>query len=175
MVTTTKPKRLHAGDSASWVADFPNYPASEGWSLKYSLSSASNVYTLTASPLGDDFEVSIASSVSSTFAPGLYTLIGYVEKGDERHTVTEDRFEVLPNITEAHDRRSQAERTLQAIRDLLEGKASDDQQMIQYAGRTLSRYTFEQLIAIESRLARRVAREKQARRGSRGFIGAVFR
>jgi hypothetical protein len=175
MVTTTAPKRLHAGDSASWVANFPEHPASEGWALKYSLSNASNVYTLTASPLGDDFEVSLTSTASAAFAPGLYTLIGYVEKEDLRVSVSTTRFEVLPDVTQAHDRRSQAERTLQAIRDVLEGKASDDQQMIQYAGRTLSRYTFEQLITIESKLARTVARERARKAGHRGLIGVQLR
>ena len=175
MVKNTAPRRLNAGDSASWVVSLPNYPATEGWSLKYAIANASQNYALTASALGDDFEVVIPSSTSSSYSPGLYALIGYVEKDDQRTEVSSNRLEILPNVTSLHDRRTQAERTLQAIRDLLEGKATDDQQMIQYAGRTLSRYTFEQLIAIESRLARRVAREKAARKGHKGIIGAVFR
>lgn len=175
MVATTAPKRLNAGDSASWVVAVPGHPASDGWSFKYSLTNASHVHTLTATALGDDYSIRLGSSESASFAPGLYTLIGYVERSDERVQVSSQRLEILPNLTEAHDRRSQAERTLSAIRDLLEGKATDDQQMIQYAGRTLSRYTFEQLLAIESRLARQVAREKARKAGSKGIIGAVFR
>jgi len=169
------PKKLYAGDSASWLASFPEFLASEGWSLSYVLSNANGAHTITSTPIGDDFQVQITSTASSAFAPGRYSLIGYVEQGDDRHVVSESSLEVFPNITEAVDRRSQAERTLQAIRDMIEGKASDDQQMIQYQGRTLSRYTFEQLIMIESRLARTVAREHARKSGSRGFIGVTLR
>jgi hypothetical protein len=46
--------------------------------------------------------------------------------------------------------------------------------MIQYNGRTLSRYTFEALETIRSRLKRTVARERERRRGSKGRIGVKF-
>ena len=175
MVKPLLPKRLNAGDSASWVASFADYPASQGWDLRYSLTNGSNVFSVATKALGDDYEVVIGSSLSSTFSPGQYSLIGYVMKDDERYIVSTSDLEVMPDVTVKADRRSQAERTLQAINDLLEGKADDDQQMIQYAGRTLSRYTFEQLEAIRSRLARTVAREKDRKAGRKGSIGVKLR
>jgi len=179
----TSPQRLYAGDSLTWIARFAAYPASAGWQLRYTLTSAQQVYSnvFTVSSLSDDFRVSDDFSValsplkSATLAAGDYVLFATVEKDNARHTVQETRFTVLPAITEAQDRRTQAERTLSAIENLLEGKASDDQQMIQYAGRTLSRYTFEQLAQIRSRLRRTVARQHARKAGAKPFIGAVLR
>lgn len=174
MVASTKPTRLNAGDSASWVASLPAYPASSGWSLSFALVNSTASHPIAATALGDDFEVSISSSASIGYTPGVYTLIGYVAKGGERIQVSESRLDVFPDVTVAADRRTQAERTLAAIEDLLEGKADDDQQMIQYAGRTLSRYTFDQLEAIRSRLKRTVAREQARKAGHKGSIGVRF-
>jgi len=173
----TSPQRLNAGDSLTWIARFAAYPASAGWQLRYTLTSAEQVYSnaFTVSPLGNDFSVALSPSNSATLAAGDYVLFATVEKDNARHTVQETRFTVMPAITEAQDRRTQAERTLSAIEDLLEGKASDDQQMIQYAGRTLSRYTFEQLAQIRSRLRRTVARQHARKAGAKPFIGAVLR
>ncbi|MAE21828.1 MAG: hypothetical protein CMK92_05295 [Pseudomonas sp.] len=177
MVDTTAPHAVRAGDSATWIVSFPKYPASKGWALSLTLVNGDTVNTtaFNVRSLGDEYEVTLGASESAQLTPGTYVLYHTLSLGDERHTVQEKRFTVKHNVTTQHDPRSQAERTLQAIRDLLEGKADDDQQMVQYAGRTLSRYTFEQLIQIESRLARTVARERAAKAGHKGFIGARFR
>ena len=175
MVNT--PSRLNAGDSLEWVASFAGFPASQGWNLIYVLTNATNSYTteFVVSPLGDDFAVSVSAAASANLVTGDYSLFAVASKGAQRQTVAETRFRVLPAVTTLHDRRTQAERTLQAIDDLLEGKADDDQQMIQYAGRTLSRYTFEQLEQIRSRLRRTVARQRARKAGAKSFIGAVLK
>lgn len=167
------PSRIHAGDSAAWLVNFPEYRPDQGWVLAYRLSNQSASYVVNAQALGDDFEVKITATQSRSFTAGKYTLIGYVTKvaTDERVVVSETSLEVNPDITQAIDRRSQAERTLEAVRALLEGKANEDQQMLQYNGRTLSRYTISDLLTFESRLARTVAREKSRKAGQKGFIG----
>jgi hypothetical protein len=168
---TSKPSRLRAGDSVAWVESLPGFSPADGWTLAYSISNPTKALQVQATPLGGDFQVSISSAVSATLTPGSYTLIGYVSKAGQRHSLTETLLTVIPDVTAAVDRRSQAERTLEAINALLEGKASDDQQMIQYAGRTLSRYTFAELTAFASKLSRTVARERARKRGEKGFIG----
>lgn len=170
----TTPTRLNAGFSLAWVASFPGFTASEGWSLSYQLTNHTNAHTIPATALGDDFQVVISPALSSTFAPGSYRLFAIAQKADDRRILANTSFEVLPDITKAVDLRSTAERTLEAIEALLEGKATDDQQMIQYNGRTLSRYTFEALETLRSRLKRTVARERERRRGSKGRIGVKF-
>lgn len=175
MVNT--PNQLNAGDSLDWVVSFPDFPASDGWGLIYVLTNATNSYTteFVVSPQEDAFAVSLSVEDSVNIAVGDYTLFAVVNKEKQRKTAAQTRFSVLPNVTSLHDRRTQAERTLQAIEDMLEGKAEDDQQMIQYAGRTLSRYTFEQLEQIRSRLKRTVLRERARKAGAKPFIGARFR
>lgn len=175
MVNT--PTRLNAGDSLEWGASFVGFPASKGWSLSFALTNSTHSYTteFVVSPLGDDFSISLSATNSAALAVGEYALFAIMQKGDKRQTVGETRFRVLPNVTTLHDRRTQAERTLEAIEALLEGKADDDQQMIQYAGRTLSRYTFEHLEQIRSRLRRTVARQRARKAGAKSFIGAVLR
>ena len=168
------PTRLNAGFSLAWVSSFPGFTASEGWSLSYQLTNHKNAHTIPATALGDDFQVEISPALSSTFAPGSYRLFAVAQKGEDKRILTSSSFEVLPDITKAADLRSPSERTLEAIEALLEGKATEDQQMIQYNGRTLSRYTFEALETLRSRLKRTVAREKERRRGGKGRIGVKF-
>ena len=125
MVNT--PSRLNAGDSLEWVASFAGFPASQGWSLIYVLTNATNSYTteFVVSPLGDDFAVSVSAAASANLVTGDYSFFAVASKGAQRQTVAETRFRVLPAVTTLHDRRTQAERTLEAIEALLEGKADD--------------------------------------------------
>lgn len=174
MVTT--PNSVHAGDSLTWSVEFPDYPADE-WSLSTSLNKPPSDFHLdpfTVLAVGSAFQLSLTTTVSSTLNPGVYTLAYAVSSGTDRCTVHSTSIEVLPDVSAQYDPRSDTEKTLEAVIALLEGKVSDDTQMLQYDGRTLSRYTFTELETLRSRLLRTLAREKARKAGSKGLIGVRF-
>ena len=112
---------LVAGDTFSLTEVVPDYPAGDGWTYKLRLTPrevGGTAVTLTAAPSGDDYLISATATTTAAWSPGVYAWAGYVEKGDERHTVSTGTVTVEPdaaNLVPGTDTRSQAEK---AVADL---------------------------------------------------------
>jgi hypothetical protein len=163
----TEPSEIIQGNSYEWERNLPEYPAS-AWTLKYTISNADSAVTFTASPSGDAFAMSLSTADTSALSPGRYTLSAYVEQTGKRVLVDQRDLEVKPDLSAAADRRSYAQRALEAIEATILGAASNSQQQVEIDGRSISRYTPEQLIVLRDRLKREVEAEKAAARASRG-------
>lgn len=158
----TEPKKINAGDSASWEIDQGDYTAVDGWAVGYSVVNSAQQYTVDGAAVvesGSNYKVTIAAAVSAGWTVGDYRLIGYATKTGERVVFYDQAFRVDPDFTAAGDRRSKAQRMLDAVEAMIEGKANTDQQSMSINGRSLARYSWADLMPIRSQLKREVARE----------------
>lgn len=130
-VLTAAPTSLRAGDSVSWLLDFADYPASDGWVLSYVLLSDQGRYDFTAVASGASHLIELASGDTAGWVAGQYTLTGYLKKGSDRVTVGTSPIEILPDLpatsTTTYDGRSHARRMLEAIEATLESRATKAQ------------------------------------------------
>jgi hypothetical protein len=84
--------RLVAGDTLDFTDEVPDYPPSDGWTLKYRLipqftSPAQTPIELTASTSGETYVVQAAPATTALWAAGTYTWARWVEKTGARQTL----------------------------------------------------------------------------------------
>lgn len=129
-IPTTEPAAITTGDTISWQIALPDYPASGGWTLKYTLVGSAGAITIASAASGADHLISITAATSTTWIAGRYQLQKYVEKGSgttlERITLGSASIEIIKGLagtTTASDTRSQSRRILDAINAAIEGRA----------------------------------------------------
>lgn len=167
-----EPDKVAAGDTVEWYRDLADYPASEGWTLSYSLVKSGTKIDITAGADGDAHLVSVAAGTTSGWAAGDYRWQAYAASGSTRHVVGTGRITILPDYasqTAGLDDRSHAEKTLEALKATIEGKASSDQLEIQIRGRRIARMAPSELITWVNYYDNQVARERQAEKAGRGL------
>lgn len=164
----SEPTTLRAGDSASWTRSLPDYLPSAGWSLKYRLLwSAGTAVDITATPAGDDFEVTLTAATTATWAAGQATLVSWVEKTPERVTLGQQPLTILPDLAEAttFDGRSQNRRGLDDARTALAAYLAAGQlHVMEYevAGRSMKFRSTEDILALIRYYEGEVAKEDVA-------------
>ena len=164
------PKKLAAGDSLTITDNAGDYKASESWIMHYTLSNDSNSYTMTSAADGDSHKFTILASVTALYVAGKYKWQAYVEKGAERFTLGRGWIQILSDITAgAVDTRHHVEKVLDSIEAMLEGKASVDQQSMSVAGRSISRFTPEELLIWRDKYKSELRGIKQAERIDQGL------
>jgi len=162
---------FRAGDSLSWSESWPDYPPTDGWVLTYRLVGSPGTVSFTSTNDNGAHLFSVASATTAAWASGFYEWTAFVSKGTERFTLDEGTITILANpATEtAADKRSHARKVLDAIRAVLEGRASKDQESYSINGRTLNRTPVRDLIELERVYAARVAREERRNKAKHGL------
>lgn len=169
------PVELRAGDTLKWTRSLPDYPASAGWALSYSLVGKNGAHSFNGTADGDGFDVTVSATASSSYAAGRYRLTEFVTKGTERFTTATKDVTVLANLagaTAAVDTRSHAQKVLDAIEAYLETGAPTAAS-VEIAGRKISNYPLADLLTLRSRYQSEVAMEKRLASGQ-GGLGVVF-
>lgn len=175
-----EPSEIRAGDTVSWQRSFLDYPASGDFTLSYVLVSRTVSYTVDGGMVaadGDVFDVTIPAATTALWVRGSYRWQAYInDTNGNRWTVGEGVVRILPNLQQTNgqgfDDRELDEKILDAIKDMLAGKAlaGDAQRYVIHGtngqGRELQRYTFAELLKLRAEYARRV-REIRVRRGER--------
>lgn len=158
-----------AGDTAKWLRSLDDYPASQSWVLTYTLVSAAQRYTFTATASGNDHLVNVAAATTTTWAPGTYTWVARASKAGEVFTVGSGTMVVRPSFAAAVDARSHARKVLEAIEAVLEGRASSEVAQYEIAGRSLRYIEPSELLKLRDRYRAEVAREDAAQRVAAGL------
>jgi hypothetical protein len=166
---TTEPDLIVAGDTAKWLRSLDDYPASESWVLSYTLVSAAQRYTFSATASGADHLVTVAATTTATWVAGTYTWRAQVSKAGEVYTVGTGSLTVRPSFATATDGRSHARRTLEAIEAVIEGRATSEVSYYMIGGRQLRYIEPAQLLALRDRYRAEVAREDAAQRAAAGL------
>lgn len=145
---TREPTEFTAGDTVKWKVAFADFPANDGWTLKYTFRGP-EIHDVTATADGADHSVTLSAAVSADFTAGDYWWDAYASKAAERYKVRTGQLKVLANleaVTGVYDGRSIVKRTLDALEAMIEGKASRDQMSYSIEGRSLSRMSVQDVL-----------------------------
>jgi hypothetical protein len=168
-IPTAEPGRVVKGDTAKWLKTLPDYPASAGWVLTYTLANAAGRYTIAAAASGVDHLVTATATITAGWPAGDYALLGRVALGSEVYTVFEGRVTLAPDLAEAADTRSQARRALDAVDAMLEGRAASSVRSYEIQGRRLEHFPMADLLKLRDRLRVDVMHEDNAARVRAGL------
>jgi len=183
-VHDNEPAAIHAGETIKWRKSLGDFPAST-WTLVYSFRGTTQL-DITAVADGDDHLATISKTQSAALNPGSTDQTtfwdAYVTAGAERSHVGTGEITIsgdLSIVESAHDGRSQAKRTLDAIQALIEGKATSDQRYIIVGDRQLHRLSPSEIVEWEQVFIARVAKEESDRdkangKSRRNNIGVRF-
>lgn len=163
---------LRAGDSWAWRDSYPDFKASDGWALAYSLVNATVKIDLPALGItadGADFVIAVTASATAAYPPGDYKQVARASKGGEVQTVGNGLFEILPNLTVIADTRSHARKVLAAIEAVLEKRATLDQENYTIGTRSLARTPIPELIKLRDLYRQEANAEKSAEAVAQGL------
>lgn len=171
---TTFVNILTAGDTLDFTTTVDDYLASAGWTLKYRLAprSGGTVIDITANASGDDYRVQVLAATTAGWAAGFYSWAAFVEKAAERYTVGRGSLEIRVSsvaMPAGFDDRGHVQKTLDAIRAVIEKRASKDQQEYSIAGRMLKRTPPADLVMLEQRYSSLLRSAQAAERVAAGL------
>jgi hypothetical protein len=151
-------KIIVAGDSLVWSYANDDYPASDGWVVKWVLLKSDELIEIVAGADGDDHKVEVAAAVSANYSPGEYTWTSFATKGNERYSletgVTVIKADPATSVDGA-DQRSWTKRALDDIRAVIERRASDAVLQRDIDGVELRYYSLTELLQLETTLTNR--------------------
>ncbi len=175
MTATTEPTSFTAGDTVSWTLSLPDYPASAGWVLQYTLINGTDKFQFAAAASGNDHVVTVAAATTATYPAGTYTWQSTVTLGTVRHTVGTGRILVQPNLAAATtlDARSTARKALDAAdAALADYGAKAYLTSFSIGGRTQTFNKPGEFLAWRDKLKAEVAREENAEKLRAGISGS---
>jgi hypothetical protein len=146
---TALPSAIYAGDTLLFSVALADYPASDGWTLSYYFrQKQGSELNMTATADGDSHLFNIDSATTSTWLAGDYYGVARVTDGTNVLTVGETRLTVYIQLSEQgedYDTRTHAQKCLDSIEAVMEGRASKDIINTTIAGQSVARMTPEQL------------------------------
>jgi len=148
---TTIPSSIVAGTTVKWTSTWSDYPADSGWTLTVYIAgtqvlNSGNGKAGVANGKSFDFTLAVADTAS--FAQGPYHWVEIASKAGEEFPVASGQIEVLLNLKGAAAGAAQTtdEKALAAIELFLAGNAPTDIRSYQIAGRSVERWTRQELI-----------------------------
>lgn len=155
-----EPYEVVVGDFIQWkrsdiVADYPPSSYSAEYVARITGGGESEIKLAATEPSGDDYYLfTVDSATSAAFSPGKYHWqleITQTSSGN-RLVVDSGDFEALPDMDNNQaDPRIHAEVMLDKIETILEGKADSDVGSYSIAGRSLTKMSFDELMAARDR------------------------
>lgn len=172
-IATCAPERVTRGDTVQFILDLPDYRPAGGWVATWSAVQSDDVARITASDnLDGRHFFAAAPTETEGWAAGLYRYQVRVVGAGASHPIESGRVEVLENFAlidagAGLDVRSHNERVVDALRAMMEGKASVDQASLSVDGQSLSRYSFTELRELLATYEWRLRQERNQERGGR--------
>jgi hypothetical protein len=169
-IPTNEPSSLRLGDTWQWRREdlASDYPAST-WTLTYRFKNAAGGFEITASADGDNFAVIVTAATTAAYASGAgtYSWVAQAVNGTTKYTVDTGTSLILPNLfsgaaTAASDQRTHNQIAYDAIKSVMENRATKDQQEYMIAGRKLVLTPLPDLIKLLNFYEARVAGEQAA-------------
>lgn len=174
-----EPRKIVVGDFLQWkrsdlVSDYPTADYSVEYVARIT-GGGSNEIKVSATGQTTHYLISVSSTVSLDFEPGVYHWQLEVTRNSDSERIVADRgyFEAIPDLdVNQADPRSHAEIMLTKIESLLSGKADSDVTNYSIAGRSLTKMTFEELLNARNFYKAEVTRENNALDIKHGRKGA---
>lgn len=160
---TNEPSEITAGDHITWTRYDAAFLPSDGWTLKYAFRGPAAI-NLVSTPDGTSHVIDIPGNTSKDFAAGAYSWAGYYEKSDgTRVTRYTGRLKINPDLvaaTAGFDGRSHAEKVLEAIERVIEGRATRGDQELSFDGKRIVKMTVAELIQLRQQYRNEVRAER---------------
>lgn len=165
-IPTFEPAKLRAGETLQFTKHVPDYPATNGWQINYSLrGSASTKIDFSSTASGIDHSVAVAFAITAQWLPGIYSGVGIITDTVTAKVIWTGQIEILPNLAAMDggtDTRTPNRIALDNVRAALAGRASATILKSEVEGTTLERIPHAELIRLESYLAVKVRNEEIA-------------
>mgnify|MGYP003411600625 FL=1 len=144
-----EPSEIIAGFQYSWEESLTDYPADDGWTLKYKGLNASGKIEITADADGSGYSITLTPTITAAYTAGTYTFYKYVEHSDgTKYQISTYTVDVLANPITANtlDTRTHARKMFEALEALELGRATKPQKSFQIAGRAIEYLSPEEII-----------------------------
>ena len=159
------PSTITAGTSVSWSVDLPDFPASEGWTLAYSLVKSSAQVVVTSTPSGDAHLIEIPYETTEAWEAGVYAWQSHVSNGTERYLIASGSVEILADYAEAtdgSDQRKWYDTAIEALQASIAGRASKTQMFQTVGGVQIQHMTLgDQIKALKQLKALRAGSQRR--------------
>jgi hypothetical protein len=155
-----EPLELVVGDFLQWkrsdiAIDYPPSLHSAEYVARITGGGASEIKLPATEPSGDDYYLfTVTSAESANFDPGKYHWQLEITETSSGNRITVDigDFTAIPDMDDNQaDPRIHAEIMIDKIQSILEGKADADVSSYSIAGRSITKMTFEELMAARDR------------------------
>ena len=169
------PSEISAGITFGVSLSYPEYAASE-WGLTLILRGPQAI-SIEAVRAGEVFTLSASAETTAGWAPGAYWWQLRAADGVETALLEDGQLRILEDLAAAEgafDGRSHAEKVLEAVEAVIEGRASIDQQSYSINNRSLTRTPMADLLKLRAVYRAQVQAAKAAKNG-RGRLGRVMR
>lgn len=169
--------QLIAGDTLNYRTQVLDYLPTDGWVLKLRLAPRSSgvgagaPITLTATSSGDVYTVQASASVTATWSAGNWAWSTWVEKAGERYTVASGQILIVADpsaMAAGSDTRSHAQKVLDSVEAVIEGRATQAHAEYQINGRMLKFLPLTELLALRDRYRWEVRSQQAAASGLPG-------
>ena len=175
-----EPQQVTAGTSWRWERSFGSFPA-DTWQLNYFFREVTGKYSFDILAVNSNkaFQVNLVPNTTKEYSPGVYSGQGFVSQGSERFIVYDNQIEVGTDFAlqgVGKDTRSHAQKVLEAIKGLLEGKFVEDASSYSIAGRSITKLDVQELINAKNYYESLVVMEIRNQRAKQGLqTGQVVR
>ncbi len=159
-------ERLTAGVTFDHTVTLTAYPA-PSWTLTLILRGPQAI-DLIATADGASHRFQVDAATTADWLAGRYWFTLRATRGAEVVQVDEGDLRIVPDLaalTDTFDGRTHAERVLEAIEAVIEGRATIDQQSYQINNRQLSRTPIPDLLMLRGKYREEVRQQQQAARG----------
>ena len=165
---------LYGGFSAARSYSLPKFSTLNGWSLKARIHHPGGTVDIAAENAtgsGTNWTLTIPPASLEEIDTGHITLILIAVSSTTEQVAHREGLQFIA-ATET-DLRTPAEKTLEAIEALLQGKATQDQSSVSYNGRSISRFSWEELQNARDRIRREIKQQNE-RAAGKPKIKSVF-
>ncbi len=172
-----EPLEIVVGDFLQWkrsdiAVDYPPSAYSAEYVARITGGGSNEIKIPATEPSGEDYYLFTADSdTSSAFTPGKYHWQLEVTQTSSGNRIVFDvgDFQAIPDMDNNQaDPRIHAEVMIDKIESILEGKADSDVSSYSIAGRSLTKMTFDELLAARDRYRAEVVKHENRERVKRG-------
>lgn len=165
------PTSIAAGTTLRWSVVVDQYPASEGWSATLYLRGESAI-DVPALWVDGCHLFEVDATTTASWGAGSYRAVLRMELNGTVVDVPQGNVRVTQNVATieaGHDGRSHAEKVLEAVEAVIEGRASLDQERYRIANRELQRTPLSELLRLRTRYREEVRTAKAKASGRSGY------
>lgn len=164
MILSAVPKSFFGGDTVRFTIDLPDHPAPT-WDTTFYMENADGQFSKAGVDSGSSHAFVLSAADTAALKAGKFRWSIRATDGSVVETADAGGWlevEPDPAATGARDRRTWAQRTLEALEATIEGRASTDQLSMSINGRSISRLSPAELTEWRNQLRAEVRAEEQA-------------